>query len=344
VGDVMGKGIPAALLGAAAKQHLMSALYRLTQNHPCGNPPTPEEIVADVHAEMIGQMKDLETFFTLCYARFDLLQNLIAYVDCGHMRTIHYHHDTDSCTLLQGENMPLGFPGQEQFRQILVPFEKGDLFFFYSDGLTEAKNPHQEFYGEERLVDFVRQHASLEPQELCEKAWREIVEFSQIDTFSDDLTCVALRINLPEQEANRPSSWKLSFSSALWELERARNFITQLCGEIGPDAVSDEQAKIIQIVATEIMTNIIKHAYRGNEEGIIFIEASASQKEIVMCFYDKGIAFDFSTAPLPVFDGTKEGGFGLHIIAHTADSVTYSRDAAGTNCACVTFSLKRRNT
>ncbi|MDM7912499.1 MAG: SpoIIE family protein phosphatase, partial [Methanotrichaceae archaeon] len=266
VGDVMGKGIPAALLGAAAKQHFMSTLYQLTRAQQVGSStPSPEEIVKTVHSEMIGQMKDLETFFTLCYARFDMEKNLISYVDCGHMRTIHFHYETNSCTLLQGVNMPLGFPGQDNFKQILLPFTNGDLFFFYSDGLTEAKNPKHEFYGEQRLVDFVRRHSFLEPKELCKAAWKEIVDFSQSETFPDDFTCVVVKIELPEPSARYDQDWKIEIPSDLGELGRIRAFIQDMCKGMGTNVVEDERIKMIQIVATEIMTNIIKHAYQGKK-------------------------------------------------------------------------------
>ncbi len=342
VGDVMGKGIPAALLGAAAKQHFMAALYRLTRIPEGSSMPAPEEIVQSVHREMIGQMKDLETFFTLCYARFDLTKNLISYVDCGHMRTIHYHFETNSCTLLQGVNMPLGFPGQDHFKQILIPFSNGDLFFFYSDGLTEAKNPKHEFYGEQRLVDLVRRHSFLEPQELCKTAWKEITAFSRSDTFSDDFTCVAVKIEVPEPTERYDQEWKLEVPGDLGELGRIRAFIQDMCKSMGTNVVDDERIKMIQIVATELMTNIIKHAYQGRKGETVLIEAKTSRDEIILNFYDRGIEFDFSSAPKPVFDGSKDDGFGLHIIAHTADYVRYSRDETGRNCACVTFFLQRR--
>jgi sigma-B regulation protein RsbU (phosphoserine phosphatase) len=341
VGDVMGKGIPAALLGAAAKQHLMSVLYRLMRGHRTGDPPEPGEIVSSVHAEMIGQMKDLETFFTLCYARFDLSNNVITYVDCGHMRTIHYHRRTGSCSLLQGENMPLGFPGQDRFTQVRAPFERGDLFFFYSDGLTEARDERGEFYGEERLVAFVRAHSTLEPQELCERVWKDVVDFSRRDTFTDDLTCVALRVEPTEQAKDGAREGSLTVPATLAELERVRGFLQEVCEGAGAD-VDEEQVKIVQIVATEIMTNIVRHAYQDKGGGEVRIEATASPGTIELDFFDQGIEFDFSKAPLPVFDGSKEGGFGLHIIAHTADSVQYTRDATGTNRARVTFTMQRR--
>jgi sigma-B regulation protein RsbU (phosphoserine phosphatase) len=341
VGDVMGKGIPAALLGAAAKQHFMSSLYLLTRAQEGCSLPSPEEIVKSVHAEMIGQMKDLETFFTLCYARFDMDSKLISYVDCGHMRTIHYHYETNSCPLLQGVNKPHGFPGQDHFRQILLPFTNG-LVLLYSDGLTEAKNPRHEFYGEQRLVDFVRRHSFLEPKELCKAAWKEIVDFSQSESFSDDFTCVAVKLELPEPSARYDQDWKLEVPADLSELGRIRAFIQDLCRGMGTNVVDEERIKMIQIVATEIMTNIVKHAYKGRKGEKVLLEARTSREEIVLNFYDRGIAFDFSTAPKPVFDGTREDGFGLHIIAHTADYVRYSRDEDGRNCACVTFFQQKR--
>ncbi len=342
VGDVMGKGIPAALLGAAAKQHFMSVLYRLTRISGNISLPRPEEIVLTVHDEMIGQMRELETFFTLCYARFDLYRKILSYVDCGHMRTIHFHSATNTCSLLQGVNMPLGFPGQDNFKEILIPFENGDLFFFYSDGLTEAKNTRNEFFGEEPLQKFIQNNAHLEPQELCDITWKRIVEFSQSETFSDDFTCVAVKIDIPEAAQPAEKRWSLETVNDLGELDRVRVFIQELCESLGKGVMDDERIKMVQIVATEIMTNIIKHAYRGKEGKKILIEAAASDEEIVLYFYDWGIEFDFSTAPQPVFDGSREDGFGLHIIANTADYIRYSRDNTGKNCACVTFFLQRR--
>ncbi|HHO75108.1 MAG TPA: response regulator [Deltaproteobacteria bacterium] len=342
VGDVMGKGIPAALLGAAAKHHFMSVLYKLTRISGNTSLPRPEEIVLTVHDEMIGQMRELDTFFTLCYARFDLYRKLLSYVDCGHMRTIHFHSATNTCSLLQGVNMPLGFPGQDNFKEILIPFEDGDLFFFYSDGLTEAKDSKGDFFGEERLEAFIRNNAQLEPQELCSITWKNIVEFSQSETFSDDFTCVAVKIDLPETDEKVPQSRTLEVSNDLNELAKVRDFIQEQCDALADGVMDEERIKMVQIVSTEIMTNIINHSYKGKQGKKILIEAMSSDDEIVLYFYDWGIEFDFSTAPQPIFDGSKESGFGLHIIAHTADYVRYSRDSTGKNCACVTFFLKRR--
>ena len=84
VGDVMGKGVPAALLGAATKSHFIEALSHLTALSKDGKLPEPKEIVTLAHAEVARHLIDLESFVTLCYVRLDLDRRSLDLVDCGH--------------------------------------------------------------------------------------------------------------------------------------------------------------------------------------------------------------------------------------------------------------------
>src|SRR3712207_3966746 len=110
----------------------------------------------------------LERFATLCYARFDLRQQQLVFVDCGHTKTIHYRQRTGTCETLEGDNMPIGFSEQETYRQVAGPFEMGDGFFFYSDGVTEAKNEAGELFGMDRLLELVRANGHLAPEALID--------------------------------------------------------------------------------------------------------------------------------------------------------------------------------
>jgi sigma-B regulation protein RsbU (phosphoserine phosphatase) len=139
VGDVMGKGVPAALLGAEIKSYFLRALSSLIASLDRGKLPEPEEIVTLVHADVTSQFIGLESFATLCYARFDLETRRVALVDCGHTKTVHLQYHAGTCEMLQGENIPLGFSEREIYKQVSAPFEAGDMFFFYSDGVTETE-------------------------------------------------------------------------------------------------------------------------------------------------------------------------------------------------------------
>lgn len=193
VGDVMGKGVQAALLGAAIKGRFPAATSAL-MTAAGGRLPGPEEVVGMVHAELTGQLMELESFVTLCYARFDLKGHLAALVNCGHTRTAHFRRRTGSCALLAGNQMPLGFSKSETYRQSYVPLEEGDVFIFYSDGIIEAQNGKGEFFGEDRLEALIRANGQRDPQEIADKVRERLAEFSRAESFADDLTCVAVQI------------------------------------------------------------------------------------------------------------------------------------------------------
>ena len=343
VGDVMGKGIPAALLGAALKSHLLRVLNELSLSTHTDKPMEPAQIVSSVHAHMIDQLVDLETFVTLCYARFDMAKDLFSFVDCGHMRTIHFHDDTKRCVLLQGINMPLGFPEKEPFRQTTVDFNPGDLFVFYSDGLTESRDRDGNLYGEKRLVDFVQRNANIEPKNLITSIWNDIIAFSESETFDDDVTCVLVKIDTQDSRAVFTEEDHLNIMSDLKELGRVRSFIRAFCAGIDDSVLDDKRLGLIELAATEVTANIIKHSYKERAGKPIQVNARMSTDEVVFEFFDWGEGFDPESIPPPVFDGSRDNGFGLHIIAHTVDEVIYSREDQGKNCACLKIKLSGGN-
>jgi sigma-B regulation protein RsbU (phosphoserine phosphatase) len=342
VGDVMGKGIASALLGAALKSYFLRVIHELEcTGIPTDAPPEPDAIVARVQSAMIHQMEELETFVTLCYARFDLSRKQMRFVDCGHMRTVQYHRATRTCSLLQGVNMPLGFPETEPFTQITVPFADGDFFFFYSDGLTEAMNSDGLLFGEERLVASVKAGSAFSPNEIIEKVWIDIVSFSGSDAFRDDFTCVVVKIDLPESEAPQPDAEsKMTFSSDLKELSGIRQFIRNFCKTIPEPLLGQDRISLIELAVTEVATNIIRHAYSGQSGATVQVAARLLPEMLLIEFVDKGKGFIPETIPQPEFDGSRDGGFGLYIVSQIADDVVYSRGMDDTNCTRLKILLK----
>jgi sigma-B regulation protein RsbU (phosphoserine phosphatase) len=88
----------------------------------------------------------------------------------------------------------LGFSEGEIYRQVSVPFEAGDVFFFYSDGVTEAQNEAGEFFGEDRLIELIQANNEQAPEALIERVRKAVVAFSYSEIFADDLTCVAVKM------------------------------------------------------------------------------------------------------------------------------------------------------
>jgi sigma-B regulation protein RsbU (phosphoserine phosphatase) len=331
LGDVMGKGVPAALLGAATKTRFLGALSHLiTTSKDRSVLPEPKEIVTLAHALVGKELVEVESFVTICYARFDLKQGCLSLVDCGHTRTIHFRRTTGSCEFISGDNLPFGFSEEEIFDQVVVQIAPGDVLFFYSDGLTEARSPQGEFFGVDRLVDLVQTHAGLDPEDLVDRVRSAAESFRRSTSFGDDLTCVAVKLLEPDIEAPLTRA-RIEISSDLKELARTRAFVRGVCTEaVG---VLDEGAVDALVRAiTEAASNIMIHAYDRRPDQPIELRVEVFADRVVVELHHLGMSFDPNRVAIPRLDGTQTSGFGMYIMAQSVEEVKYYRDERGWNC------------
>jgi sigma-B regulation protein RsbU (phosphoserine phosphatase) len=336
VGDVMGKGIPAALLGAATKSQVFKAVSYLLAATRDGTLPRPKDIVMLAHAEIVRHLIDLESFVTLCYARLDLNRRILTLVDCGHTGIVHWHASTQTCEVLRGDNLPLGIREGEVFDQISAAFELHDILLLYSDGITEARNPDGELFGIERLMAHVKANAALDPPLLTDSIRRTVSEFAGVALPGDDLTTVVIRIGeqlLPEARA------EVEILSDLRELRKLRRFIRQFCGMLDPIPDAD-LVDSLELAVNEACSNIARHAYHGRADQRIHVATEAFPESIRITLRHLGAGFDPPAPVLPEPDTTRESGFGNYIISRSVDDVRYYRDERGRNCVSLT---KNRN-
>ena len=102
----------------------------------------------------------------------------------------------------------LRIDGGERFaaslEEVTIPITGGDLFMFFTDGLSEQMNHAEDFFGESRLGDIIEQHGSLPPDELRERILREVHAFADGAPQHDDMTFILLRVDdLPAPAADR---------------------------------------------------------------------------------------------------------------------------------------------
>lgn len=342
IGDVMGKGIPAALMGAAIKNQFVRAINHLIAKAGAGTIPEPEEIVRLVHSELTAELIKFDSFVTLCYARVDLNGSRLSLVDCGHAKSLHFRRATGKHVVLQGENLPLGVSESEYYRQVSLPFEHGDLFLFYSDGVTEMRNDAGEFFGLERLGRFMEQNGRLPPDELVRGIRRAVVSFSGKEVFSDDVACVIIKIG--EEKKDTPlARHDMQISSDLSELARVRTFVGQLLGKIPCSSLSEEVKSQLALAVHEALTNIMKHAYQGRPDQRIQMEVELCPEKITfrLCHWGKGFE-PGEIGPPDFVEDSRQPGFGLYIIDQVADEVRYLRDAHGKNSVYLVKNLEVR--
>jgi phosphoserine phosphatase RsbU/P len=337
VGDVMGKGVPAALLGAATKSHFLRALSGLLVLSKADKLPQPKEIVMRAHAELVRHLIELDSFVTLCYSRLDMSRCSLDLVDCGHTGMVHLHGKTGLHEMLHGNNLPLGIREGEVYDQISVPFEPGDLFLFYSDGITEARSPTGELFGTQRLEECIASNGHLEPASLVQAVRQAVAAFTGSGRLTDDLTIVAIRV----QERQIPiAREELEIRSDLKQLRKAREFVRDFCRNLPGPALDQDSIAALELAVNEAAANIMKHAYHGRENQSIHLEAEAFPGRLAIRLHHVGDAFDPSTAPPPSVDGSRDSGFGVYIIARSVDEVRYYHDERGRNCVALVKTRK----
>jgi sigma-B regulation protein RsbU (phosphoserine phosphatase) len=329
VADVMGKGVPAALLAAATKSNFLEALCHLIAISRRDRMPEPKEIVTLAHADMVRQLIDLESFVTLSYARLDLAHGRLDLVDCGHTGMIAVRAAADTCEIVHGDNLPLGIREGEIFDQKQIPFSSGDLFLFFSDGVTELRSPAGETFGTDRLAASVLRHRTLEPRSLVEAIRADALAFAQSDRLNDDLTCVAVKI----VSAERPLAHaEMDIQSNLADLGRARAFVREVCRLAPSGLLGDREIEGLELAVNEAASNIMKHAYHGRRDQWIQLDGEAYSDRIAIRLHHLGDPFDLDAAPAPALDGSRESGFGIYLMTNSVSEARYSRDDRGKHC------------
>jgi serine phosphatase RsbU (regulator of sigma subunit) len=210
IADVSGKGTSAALYMAELKGLVLS----LSRIHT-----SPRALLIDAN-RIIARHLDARSFITITYAVLDLQARTMTYARAGHTPLMLLPGATAGsgsrsadqpgrARVLVPGGMVLGLKidGGEMFEKLLeeevVPLRPGDVYLFFTDGITEAMNASDDTFGEARLGRLLEQHAHLGPEELRERVLREIKSFVGDEPQHDDMTMILLRIDDLESRTPR---------------------------------------------------------------------------------------------------------------------------------------------
>ena len=184
VGDVAGKGLPAALLMAS----LQGALRSLAPLSTGG----PAALAGELNAQMFS-LTESARFATLFWAIFDANARSLTYVNAGHNLPMLLRAGGALERLGKG-GAPLGIFGGTAYKQDLVRLAPGDLLLIFTDGITEAPNASEEEFGEARLERLLRENAGRPISGLCELILQAVDRFQAGEPQQDDMTIVAARV------------------------------------------------------------------------------------------------------------------------------------------------------
>ena len=181
IADVVGKGMPAALMMASIRSALRAY---------APSAASPGETVAQVNRHMYRDTP-VADFATLAYGVFSPDGRNFAYCNAGHLPPL----------LLRGERfieltaggLVIGIQPDEPYDQETVALRSGDLLVMVTDGVTEAMDFHDENFGQQRLLSSIWRHRRLEAQQLAGQILWDMRRFVGLAEQSDDITIVVAK-------------------------------------------------------------------------------------------------------------------------------------------------------
>jgi len=188
VGDVSGKGAPAALYSAFAAELVRSRTYRRRY--------TPDRFsVAGVLQAMNTILHDrqLEEYYcTLCYAFFDFKRRTVTLSNSGLPYPVRCLDD--DCGQIELPGVPLGSFSGVTYDEVTLPLRAAELFVFCTDGIFEAMNADGKEYGAQQLCDVVRENRKATAREIVDAIFDSVILFRGTAPQGDDMTAVAVKI------------------------------------------------------------------------------------------------------------------------------------------------------
>jgi hypothetical protein len=184
LGDVSGKGIPAALL--------MGVLQGAIRSTPWTESADQHEAATKKINRMLFERASIERYSTLFWSYFEPESETLRYINAGHCAPLLFKQNGEARHLNDGGPV-LGLLADAQFHQSSVRFEPGDTLVLYSDGIVEAADANDEQFGEERLQELVGECITQSPAEIRGRILAAVNRFTGNAELSDDRTLVVVR-------------------------------------------------------------------------------------------------------------------------------------------------------
>ncbi|MCP4147198.1 MAG: SpoIIE family protein phosphatase [bacterium] len=188
IGDVSGKGVSAAFYMTMVKG-IIKTLAKSNRQ--------PADLLAQAN-EIFYENAPRNVFITIIYGIFDLKEKVLTFASAGHNPLILLRHSKGKTEMVNPRGIALGLNHGKKYKSIIeeqcIPIEEGDLFVFYTDGVSESMNMQQEIFGEERLCEVIEKSANLPPRAIQRYIMEAVATFSGKAPQHDDFTMVVVKV------------------------------------------------------------------------------------------------------------------------------------------------------
>ncbi|MDD5424754.1 MAG: SpoIIE family protein phosphatase, partial [Candidatus Omnitrophica bacterium] len=184
IGDVSGKGVPAALYMAKAMADFRGLTHDFNE---------PDEAMTAINDRLVEEGVS-GMFVTLQYLIYKPKERTVKYSNGGHNPLIWVKQSGEVLSLTQSVGSPVGIIPGAEFMADEFKVSPGDVFVMYTDGISEARDRNIREFGEKRILDTALLNRQLSAQELSDRLVGEVQKFSKGMPQHDDMTVIVLKI------------------------------------------------------------------------------------------------------------------------------------------------------
>jgi sigma-B regulation protein RsbU (phosphoserine phosphatase) len=188
VGDVSGKGVPAALYSAFAAELVRGRTFR---RRYLPERSSPSGVLASINT-ILNQRQLEEYYCTLCYTIFDLKRRTLTMANSGLPYPLKC--TADGCAQIELPGVPLGSFAGSTYDEVSGPLQAGEVYVFCTDGVFEAMNDRGQEFTASRLIDVVGRSRDLPSAKIVDAIFHAVAEWRGEAPPNDDMTAVVVRI------------------------------------------------------------------------------------------------------------------------------------------------------
>ena len=296
IGDVSGKGVPAALLMA-----VMRAMFRSEARRAC----SAAEIVGTMNRNLSEEYAGGD-FVTMFVGILDLASGHLDYCNAGHEAPL-----VSGQLLDVKRNLPVGALSDWAYEGQQTQLKPGDMLFLYTDGLSEAMNNKGELLGRQRVQQLASEHSQDTAQQLVELMEAEVHRHAGDAEQNDDITLLAIRWQ-PDQ---------ITMAASMDDIACIAPFIANVGQQAGMEV---RESKRLRLAVEEAVANIINHG----QATTIKLQAK-TYDQLVLTIDDDGQPFDPTADSSTDFsvpaDERPPGGLGIMFLHEMTDGLEYQR-------------------
>lgn len=304
IGDVSGKGVPAAMMMSATVNLFRSAVQRLQ---------SPKAIMEEMNGVLSEQNPSM-MFVAAIIGQLHVPTGQLLYCNAGHLPPLKVQTNNDARGVKEvavTPNIPLGFEAKFRFVEQGMMLGQGDTLVLYTDGITEARNENREMLGMERWKEMAGGGKTL-PN--TESLLAEVKAFIGAAEQADDITLLTIH----KMSETQPVVLRVENKMDQWPVLRKTLENYSLC--VGMD---ERTLKKMILALEEAVVNVINYSQAD------YISLSISHSPLTITLTDNGIEFDATAQPeVDTTQVTAErqiGGLGIALVRKIADNIQYQR-------------------